>query len=47
VSRGAQPGSAPTSACKVGIKDSLIRYTVGIEDADDLIADLRQALEQI
>jgi len=32
---------------QVGIKDSLIRYAVGIEDADDLIADLRQALEQV
>ncbi|MBN1246536.1 MAG: PLP-dependent transferase, partial [Anaerolineae bacterium] len=27
-----------------GISDSLIRYAVGIEDADDLIADLDQAL---
>ena len=32
---------------QVGIKDSLIRYAVGIEDADDLIADLRQALAQV
>jgi cystathionine gamma-synthase len=31
----------------IGIKDSLIRYSVGIEDADDLIADLAQALNQI
>lgn len=31
---------------RVGIKDNLIRYSVGIEDADDLIADLRTALEQ-
>src|SRR4029453_16342017 len=30
---------------QVGIKDSLIRYSVGIEDADDLIADLRQGLD--
>ena len=29
---------------KTGIKDSLIRLSVGIEDADDLIADLEQAL---
>jgi cystathionine gamma-synthase len=29
----------------VGIKDNLIRYSVGIEDADDLIADLEAALE--
>ncbi|HSQ00576.1 MAG TPA: aminotransferase class I/II-fold pyridoxal phosphate-dependent enzyme [Candidatus Dormibacteraeota bacterium] len=32
---------------QVGIKDSLIRYSVGIEDADDLIADLRQALDAV
>jgi len=32
---------------QVGIKDSLIRYAVGIEDADDLIADLSQALDQV
>jgi cystathionine gamma-synthase len=31
----------------VGIKDNLIRYSVGIEDADDLIADLASALETI
>ncbi len=30
---------------QVGIKDTLVRYSVGIEDADDLIADLAQALE--
>ena len=29
---------------QIGIKDNLIRYAVGIEDADDLIADLAQAL---
>jgi cystathionine beta-lyase/cystathionine gamma-synthase len=27
-----------------GISDRLIRYSVGIESADDLIADLQQAL---
>jgi cystathionine gamma-synthase len=31
---------------EIGIKDNLIRYAVGIEDADDLIADLAQALER-
>ena len=30
---------------KTGVVDSLIRLSVGIEDADDLIADLKQALE--
>jgi cystathionine beta-lyase len=29
---------------KIGIKDSLIRMSVGIEDVDDLLADLEQAL---
>ncbi len=29
----------------IGIKDNLIRLAVGIEDTDDLIADLAQALE--
>ena len=30
---------------KSGLTDSLIRLSVGIEDADDLIEDLRQAIE--
>lgn len=30
---------------KIGISDSLIRLSVGIEDAEDLIFDLKQALE--
>ena len=29
---------------RIGIVDGLIRLSVGVEDADDLIADLRQAL---
>ena len=29
---------------KSGLSDSLIRLSVGIEDADDLILDLRQAI---
>jgi cystathionine gamma-synthase len=32
---------------QVGIKDTLIRYSVGIEDADDIIADIEQALERV
>jgi cystathionine gamma-synthase len=31
----------------VGIKDNLIRYSVGIEDTADLIADLAAALERV
>ncbi len=30
---------------QVGIVDELIRFSVGIEDAEDLIEDLRQAIE--
>jgi cystathionine gamma-lyase len=29
----------------IGISDALVRLSVGIEDVDDLIADLAQALE--
>jgi cystathionine gamma-synthase len=32
---------------QIGIKDNLIRYAVGIEDIDDLVADLAQALETV
>ena len=31
---------------KVGITDTLIRLSTGIEDVDDLIADLKQAIEK-
>jgi cystathionine gamma-synthase len=31
----------------LGIKDNLVRLSVGVEDAQDLIADLAQALEGI
>ena len=36
-----------TASALVGIKDNLIRYSVGIEDSDDLIADLTAALERL
>jgi cystathionine gamma-synthase len=32
---------------KAGLKDNLVRYALGIEDADDLIADLGQALARV
>jgi len=32
---------------KLGIKDGLIRLSVGLEDAEDLVADLEQAMEQV
>ena len=30
-----------------GVKDSLIRLSVGLEDASDLVNDIRRALEKI
>jgi cystathionine gamma-lyase len=34
----------PESRAKLGISDSLVRLSVGIEDTDDLVADLERAL---
>jgi cystathionine beta-lyase/cystathionine gamma-synthase len=34
----------PARRAAIGLTDSLVRISVGIEDADDLIADLAQAL---
>jgi cystathionine beta-lyase/cystathionine gamma-synthase len=31
---------------EAGIKDNLVRYALGIEDAADIIADLDQALSR-
>ncbi|HZQ24687.1 MAG TPA: cystathionine gamma-synthase family protein [Terriglobales bacterium] len=39
--------SSPEERAASGIPEALIRYSVGIEDAEDLIADLRQALESL
>ena len=38
-----EPGGAPARS---GITDSLVRLSCGIEDADDLVADLEQALRE-
>jgi len=32
---------------EVGIKDNLVRFSIGVEDTEDLIADLAQALDRI
>ena len=37
----------PSIREKLGISDTLLRISVGIEDVDDLIADLDQALSKI
>ena len=36
----------PARRAEMGIADSLIRLSIGIEDIDDLMDDFRQALEQ-
>lgn len=37
----------PEDRLKAGITEGLVRYSVGIEDVEDLIADLRQGLDKI
>lgn len=37
----------PEQRAAAGIPESLVRYAVGIENAADLLADLRQALERV
>jgi cystathionine gamma-lyase/homocysteine desulfhydrase len=37
----------PERRLEIGITDGLIRISVGIEDVEDLIADLEQALAQV
>ena len=38
---------APEERQRVGITDGLVRLSVGLEDPEDLIADLRQALDRL
>jgi methionine-gamma-lyase len=38
-------GMSPGKRLELGITDGLVRLSVGIEDADDLVEDLKQALE--
>jgi cystathionine gamma-synthase len=37
----------PEERAAIGIKEGLIRFSVGVEDTEDLIADLSQALEKL
>jgi cystathionine gamma-synthase len=37
----------PEERAKIGIKENLVRFSIGIEDTEDLIADLKQALERL
>jgi cystathionine beta-lyase/cystathionine gamma-synthase len=37
----------PEARAKIGIKDSLVRFSVGVEAFEDIWADVEQALDQI
>jgi methionine-gamma-lyase len=40
-------GMSHQDRLEAGISDGLVRYSVGIEDAEDLVADLKQALDNV
>jgi cystathionine gamma-synthase/methionine-gamma-lyase len=40
-------GHTPEKRAEIGIRDNLVRLSVGIEDAGDIIADLDQALAKV
>jgi len=40
-------GMSPEARLKAGITDDLVRFSVGIENVEDILADLQQALEKI
>jgi cystathionine gamma-synthase len=37
----------PEERARIGIKENLVRFSIGIEDTEDLIADLKQALDRL
>jgi methionine-gamma-lyase len=37
----------PAERARIGITDGLVRLSVGLEDAEDLIEDLAQALDKL
>ncbi|MFB4165934.1 PLP-dependent transferase, partial [Alteribacillus sp. JSM 102045] len=39
--------NTPEERASLGIPESLVRYSVGIEDTQDLIKDLEQAMAKI
>jgi cystathionine beta-lyase/cystathionine gamma-synthase len=40
-------GLTPEERARAGIPDGFLRFSLGLEDADDLIADFAQALAQL
>jgi O-succinylhomoserine sulfhydrylase len=37
----------PEGRAAIGLSDGVVRLSVGLEDVDDLIRDLEQALKQV
>lgn len=37
----------PEKRAEIGIKDNLVRFSCGVEDLEDIWADMAQALDQI
>jgi cystathionine beta-lyase/cystathionine gamma-synthase len=37
----------PDARARAGIADGFMRFSIGLEDADDIIADFAQALAQL
>ncbi|MCE2390675.1 MAG: aminotransferase class I/II-fold pyridoxal phosphate-dependent enzyme [Proteobacteria bacterium] len=37
---------SPEERARIGIRDNLVRFSCGVEDPDDIVADLAQALER-
>ena len=37
----------PEARARAGIPDGFLRFSIGLEDADDIVADLAQALAQL
>ena len=42
-----RPNVSPEVRAEMGITDGLIRFSAGLEDAEDLIADFKQAFAQL
>jgi cystathionine gamma-synthase len=40
-------GFGPEKRASIGIKENLVRFSVGIENVEDIWADLVQALDQV
>ena len=40
-------GLDPNTLQRIGVTDGLLRFSIGLENADDLLSDITQALEHL